>query len=287
MMTVLWTGIGLGALYALVAALFNVGMAQTGVFNFAAPQTVMIGAFVAYELAAVRDVPYLVVMVVSPLVGALVGTAVELLAVRPLKGDGHSLLITTVGAAFLIEGYAYVRYDVQAYSVPFLVEDRTFTVFGGRVNLIDFIMMIAAVVVITGLHVLSQHTRWGLNGRAATIDPAAASVLGVNVRFNRTVAFAVAGGLGGLVGLLAGAKIHASADLGTALIVFAFVAFALGGIGSYWGCLAGGVVVGLSQALASRYVGGSWSMTIVFALLLAALLIRPTGLFGLARLRQV
>jgi branched-chain amino acid transport system permease protein len=286
-MTVVWAGLAVGALYALVATLFNLCMAQTGVFNFAAPQMVMVGAFVTYELYGVLHLWYPLVVILSVLAGAVAGALVELLAVRFIPGGGHTVLVTTVGASFLIEGLAFVRYDTNAYTVPFVVRDKVLSVLGGRISIVDIVLVILAVAVTTAAAVVSRRTRWGLNGRAATMDRQAAAIRGVNVRLNQTSAFAVAGAIGGLVGVLAGAKIHASFDVGTALVVYAFVAFALGGIGSYWGCLIGGIAVGMLQAFTTRYVNGSAALIITFGLLLVVLLVRPTGLFGLARLREV
>jgi len=286
-MTVLWAGLALGALYATVAMLFNIGMAQAGVFNFAIPQVLMVGAFVGYEFAGASLAILPVVFVVAAGAGAILGLLIELVAVRPAARGGHGILITTVGAAFVIEGAAFIKYGVGGHNVTLFGWDRLFDLLGGRLFVVDAVIAVVAVVSIAGVYVLSRRTRWGLEGRAATLDPESAALRGVNVTANRLQAFMLAGALAAVVGVLAAVKINASYGLGTSLLVYSFVAFAVGGIGSYPGCLVGGVVVGLLQAYTARYIGAEYALMIAFLLLLIVLLARPTGLLGNRQLRIV
>ncbi|WP_432969679.1 branched-chain amino acid ABC transporter permease [Dactylosporangium sp. CA-233914] len=286
-MTIIWTGLAFGSLYTLIAVVFNIGMAQSAVFNFAAPQTVMIGAFISYELGASRGVPAVFVLATCILVGALIGALVEVVAIRPLSVGGHGALVTTVGAAFVIEGAAYVIWGEDIRRQDFLAGERTFTLLGGRVATVDIVAIVAAVLVVTAMHLVTHRTRWGLYGRAATSDREVAMLRGINVPAGKTSAFAVAGALGCCVGVLAGPMVYVGFSLGTVLIIYAFVALAVGGIGSYWGCLAGGLSVGLFQALSDRYLGGTYTLSAIFLVLLATLLVRPTGLLGVQKLRMV
>ena len=288
-MTLLWSALAIGALYALVAALFNIGMAQSGVFNFAAPQTVMVGAFVSYEF--VSRGPQISAVLLVPiclLVGAVLGYVTELVAVRPvISRGGDGILITTVGVAFVLEGIAFATYGTDGHRVSVFGLDRGIDLLGGRLAVVDIVLVFAAVAGILALHTLTRRSRWGLEGRAVTIDSTSAMLRGINGARGRAQVLMLAGALGSALGILAATKIHSSFDLGIQLLVYAFVAFAVGGIGSFHGCLVGGLIVGLLQAYTARYIGAEYSLIFAFALLLLTLLIRPTGLFGTRQLRLV
>lgn len=286
-MTVLWAGLALGGLYALIAMLFNIGMAQAGVFNFAIPQIVMVGAFLAYEFSGKGGSSVLLLVIACLLVGGVLGFLIDLVAVRPASRGGHGVLITTVGAAFVIEGAAFALYGVDGNSVAILGMDNQIHLLGGRLAIVDLMIMVLAVLGIFAVQKLTKSTRWGLEGRAATIDPDSASLRGINVSMNRVQAFILAGSLACVVGILAAVKVNASFTLGTSLLVYSFVAFAVGGIGSFKGCLVGGFLVGLLQAMTSRYIGAEYALMIAFLLLLVTLLVRPTGLLGDRQLRTV
>lgn len=287
-MTIVWSGLSLGSLYAIVAVLFNVPLSMAGVFNFASSQPLMIGAFVGYVGFAEHDLATPVVILLGALAGGVVGYLTERLAVRPVSKDtGFAILITTVGASVALSGLAVVIWGSRSRSVPFPGRERSFDVLGGLLQPVDVTLGALAVMVTVGMHLISRRTPWGQAGRAATEDRDAACLRGVNVRAIGVAAFVVSGAIGGAVGPIAAAKTYASVDLGTTIMVFGFVALAIGGFGSYLGCLVGGLLTGLAQAHIDRYLGSSYSLLLLFGLVLAVLLTRPSGLFGAPVVRSV
>lgn len=286
-MTLVWSALSLAGLYAIVAALFNIGVAQSGRFNFAAPQTVMLGSFIAFQVTVVADMPFWAATIIAIVVGAVVGYLVELLAIRFVPATGHQTMVTTVGAAFLIEGIAFVIWGADAQTVPFVLGDQAIWLLGGAVTSVDLVLIATGIVLILGLHLASRHTRWGLAGRAATADPGAAALRGVDVVGNRAMAFALVGALGACTGVLAASKLHASYDMGVVLLVYGFVALTLGGTGSYIGCLIGGVVVATVQVASGRLLGGNYGLLLIFVLLILVLLVRPTGILGRRGVRTI
>lgn len=280
-MTVIWAGLSAGALYALLAMAFNIGIVQAGTFNFAVPQVAMVAALLAYQFTTLLGWPLAITVVGCVSAGAVLGSLVELAAIRYLRGrSGHGALVTTVGAAFALEGLAFGIWGPNAFSVEAAGSGSAHTVLGGRLSTIDMAVIIAAVVFGAVLQWMTTRAGWVLTGRAATADPDAALLRGINVRWNRTRAFAVAGALGGLIGVLAAMKLYASFDLGVNLLVYAFAALTLGGTGSYLGSLVGGALIGLAQALTARYVGDAYGVIVVFVFLLIVLLVRPAGILG-------
>ena len=169
----------------------------------------------------------------------------------------------------------------------FFAGNNAFSLLGGRLLPVDLWLIVAAVVISLGLHAVSRYTLWGLAGRAATDDMAAAVVRGVNVARLRVSAFILAGALGGALGPLIGPVAGIDVSTGISLTIYGFVALALGGFGSFPGCLAGGMAIGLVESYASRYFGVAYPPLILFGILILLLLLKPTGLFGQRGLRVV
>jgi branched-chain amino acid transport system permease protein len=272
-----------------VALGYNITYSQTGIFNFAQGQFVVLGVFLAWFLLVDQGWPWPVAMVAGAFAGGIIGLIEEILAIRPLIGrhGGHATLVTTVGASVVIEGLLLATWAKTPKSVPFFGSTDVLTVLGGRVNPVDLTLIAVAVVVALLLHVASRRTLWGLSGRAATEDPDAAKARGVNVTLLRTSAFVLGGALAGLLGPLIGPKVGGESSIGITLTIFGFVALAAGGFGSYLGCLIGGLAVGLVQAFGSRFLGAEYPPLILFGVLIVILLVKPTGLLGQRGLRAV
>jgi branched-chain amino acid transport system permease protein len=287
-MTILWAGLSVGAIYTLVALGYNIPLAQTGVFNFAQGQIVVFGTFFAWFIMADRGWPWWVAVIGGAAAGALIAGVEELVAIRPVVSKGsHAVLVTTVGASVVIEGVLLATWGSTTRSVNFFAGNNAFTLLGGRLLPVDLWLIVAAVVFSFGLHAVSKYTLWGLTGRATTDDMDAAVLRGVNVARLRVSAFTLAGALGGAFGPLIGPVAGIDVSTGISLTIFGFVALALGGFGSFPGCLAGGMAIGLVESYASRYFGVAYPPLILFGILILLLLTKPTGLFGQRGLRVV
>jgi branched-chain amino acid transport system permease protein len=287
-MTILWAGLSVGAIYTLVALGYNIPLAQTGIFNFAQGQIVVFGTFFAWFVMGDHGWPWWVAIVGGAATGGLIAAVEELLAIRPVVAKGsHALLVTTVGAAVIIEGVLLATWGSTTRSVNFFAGNNGFSLLGGRLLPVDLWLIAAAVIISFGLHAVSRYTLWGLAGRAATDDMAAAVVRGVNVTRLRMSAFILAGALGAALGPLIGPVSGIDVSTGISLTIYGFVALALGGFGSFPGCLVGGMAIGLVEAYASRYFGVAYPPLILFGILIVLLLLKPTGLFGQRGLRVV
>ncbi|TDB98179.1 branched-chain amino acid ABC transporter permease [Actinomadura sp. 7K534] len=288
-MTIVWAGLSLGAVYALIAIGYNITMTFGGVFNLAHGAFVVLSAFFSWFVIVDQGWPWWTAALLGTAGGALLAGIEELVAVRPVlrRENGHALLVTTVGAFVVIEGILMATWGEEPKSIPFFGGQEALTLLGGRVARVDLWLIAAAVAIGVGLHLFSRRSLWGLAARGATTDPAAAKLRGVNVAALRTGAFALAGALAGLLGPLMTPKTGASVSIAITLTVFGFVALAVGGFGSFLGSIVGGLVIGLVQSYSSRYLGVEYPPLLLFALLLAVLVVRPTGLFGQRGLRAV
>jgi branched-chain amino acid transport system permease protein len=277
--TLIWGGLSLGAVYALVAVGYNIVFTASGTFNFAHAQLLMLGTFLAYWGLAVLEWPAVAVFLLASVIVGAVAVAEERFAIRTVRGT-EAQLVTTVGVATLINGSSQLIWGSQPLTVPFLSGGRAWTLLGGRVLPVELVLIAVAIVVAAGLVYYSRHSMVGLAVLAMAEDREAAQLRGVNVRMLTLGAFAVSGLLAGAVGPVVGPKTFAVATLGSALALKGFVALALGGFGSIGGGVVGGFAIGLIEQYAARYLGSTYVNLTIFGVLLLILLARPAGLFG-------
>jgi len=292
MAVTIWSGLVLGAVYALVATGFTLTVLPTGIFNFAQGALVVAGSFMAYQWLTVSGLGEIPTLLIDTALGAFGGLACEILAVRPLRFGlrrltGSRELVTTVGMSTMLIGIIGVKWGYLALQVPFDGPSKFVHFLGIAAEPIEIIVVASAIVISVALHMWFRHTRTGQACLAVAEDRDAAMLRGVNVNFMSLGAFAAAGALGGLIGTLTGPITYAVPTLGTTLALGGFVAIALGGEGSFLGGLFGGLLVGLASAFATRYINANYSDLAVLALLLGTLALRPRGLGGTTEARHV
>ncbi|MFZ3416288.1 branched-chain amino acid ABC transporter permease [Arthrobacter sp. 3Tela_A] len=285
-MTVLLGGLSLGAVYALVAIGYNIVFISSKTFNFAQAQLMMFGAFIVYTGAVVFGLHPVIAGLIGMIVVAGIAYLEFVLAIRPVR-DHHNILVTTLGAAVLLDGTAQLLWGGEPLKVPFLAGDNAIDFFGGRVYPVEIALVAVVAVLVGGFAVYGRMSLTGLALRGMSEDNEAAQLRGVNVRRLALMTFVFAGALAGLLGVFVGPKTFAVATLGAALALKGFVVLAIGGFGSMPGAAVGGIIVGLTEALAARYLGGEYALLAVFALLITILLLRPSGLFVRAKERTV
>lgn len=285
-MTLIWGGLSLGAIYAIVAIGYNIVFISSKTFNFAHAQLTMVGAFVAYTGLVTWDLPVLVVVLMAAAAVAVIAAVEERIAIRPV-GDMHNILVTTLGASILLDGIAQLTWGTQPLTVPFFAGDEAFTLLGGRAYPVELFLIAMAVLIVVALGIYSRRSLTGLALLGMAEDREAALLRGVNVRRMAFMAFVAAGALAGFVGMFVGSKTFAVSTLGAALALKGFVVLAIGGFGSMPGTLVGGTLVGLAEAYASRYLGGEYANLAVFLILITILMVRPAGLFVRTKERVV
>lgn len=280
MVTTIWAGLSVGAIYAIAGLTYNLGYIASGVFNFAQAQFVVVGTFVAYYAGANLKVSIVLAIIGGALFCAVLAGLEDVIALRPLAGSGLSgELITTVGVAVLIEGIILLVAGPDPQRVPYIQSD-SFTLLGGRILPAEALLIVCAVAFTVILATLSRRTTLGVTALAAAENRRAATLRGVNVKALSLGAFMLAGAIAGGLGPVIGAKTFATFDLGDGLALKAFVVLAIGGFGSFGGALIGGMAVGLVEALSTRWLGDNYANIMVLVVLVLILLIKPSGLFG-------
>jgi len=287
-MIVIWSGLSVGAIYALTATAYTIVFIPSGTFNFAQAFFVMIGAFLAYSTLVTWHLPWIVAVIVCGAVAAAAGLVEEWTALRPIRGKGtHAELVTTVGFGFLLTGISQLVWGTSPLQVPFIGSNTPFPLLGGQVRPDDIALIATAVVVALGLWFFSRRSLTGLASLAAAQDREAASLKGVNVNRLSRWAVVLACCLSGVVGPLIAPETYAVTTLATSLVIVAFVAVVLGGFGSFIGAAVGGFLMGLINAVGGRYLDVSYGNILVLAVLVAVLLLRPNGLFGATATRRL
>lgn len=285
-MTIFWSGLAIGAVYALVAIGYNIVYLSQKTFNFAQAALMMLGAFLAYLGIAVWQLPWWLVAILAAVIVGAIAALEERVAIRPVK-DSHNLLVTTLGASFIMEGVAQVVWGGEPRKVPFFIGDGVLDFAGGRVYPVELALIVLVVLLVVALQQFSKRSLIGIALLGMSEDREAAQLRGVNVRRFAFLAFVFTGMLAGIVGVFVGPKTFAVATLGASLAIKGFVVLAIGGFGSLGGVLVGGAVVGLTEVFASRYLGTDFANLSVFAILIIILMLKPTGLFTRSRERVV
>lgn len=279
------TGLGLGALYFLVASGLSLIYGLMDVLNFAHGSFLTIGAFAGYELSRVLGTDswwsLVASMVLGALVGALAATATELLLIRPLYKRLIEQVLVTVGLALasvaLFEGIWGT--DPLFTEAPAFLSGTT-EILGARIPNDRFLYIVVAALVLVGLVAFLKFTRYGLIIRAGVENRSMVTALGIDVRKAFTLVFAIGGAAAGLGGVLASQYFgYVSPHLGGTLLIFAFIVTVIGGLGSLAGAAIASVIVAVFQQFANFYLGGTGDLVVVL-LLAGVLLVRPSGLLG-------
>lgn len=276
----LFAGLALGAIYVLLATGLSLIFGMLTVVNFAHGAFFMLGAYAGVFLAASGFNFWASLIGVPLLVGAL-GLAVERVLIRPLYGRGidYPLLLTFGLAYMLVEG---VRITFGTLGLPFDTPEalQGATDIGiGFFPTYRLFVIGATAVVLVGLWLFLERTRYGLIIRAGARDPQIVRVLGVDVSRVWLMVFGLGTGIAGLAGLLAAPLQGVSPEMGGPVLAEAFVVTVVGGMGSLAGAVVAGLLVGVTVSVASLFVPEMAKVSI-FALMAVVLLIRPQGLFG-------
>ncbi|RIJ71335.1 branched-chain amino acid ABC transporter permease [Nakamurella silvestris] len=285
-MTPIWSGLSIGAVYALVAIGYTVVYIAYTTFNFAHAQLMMFAIFISYWGFVVSDLPVVVVFLIAAVGVGLIALLEEFIAIRPVKG-AHAHLVTTLGMATLLDGATRLIWGDQVLKVPPVGSDATWTILGGRIGAVEVVLILSVIAIAAALTLYSRRSLTGLALLAMAEDRDAALLRGINVKFLALGAFVFTGVLAGLTGPLVGPKTFAVATLGAALALKGFVAVAIGGFGSLPGAVIGGFVVGLVESLSGRWLGSAYPTIMVFVVLIAILMLKPAGLFGTTKERVV
>lgn len=223
----------------------------------------------------------LALLVAMPLTGLLAWLLdVALFARLRRRGAAIALVMASFGASMALRALLEVVYSTRPAYFSRELQIAVPVGHGIRVTPDQIALLVTTAVLVAGLHLMLAYTRTGRSMRAVSESPELARVIGIDVARIIRITWFVGGGLACAAGVLLGLVVQLRPAMGFDLLLPMFAAAILGGIGSVPGALAGGLIIGIAEALAVQFVGAEWRAGVAFAVLVLVLLIRPTGLAG-------
>ena len=295
-------GIVVGALYSLIALGFSMVYGVLKLLNFANGDLYMVGAFAGYFViqwfggskALTIPVPLLLVIMfvlAAALTGGL-GVAIERFAYRPLRNAPRiAPLITAIGISFFLENAALLLFGGQfrIYNTSdFIPFSSGFQIGSVSVDAVQIMVVVLGIALMIALQQLVVRTKLGKQMRAVAADREAAEMLGINVNFTIAATFFLGSALAGVAGVMAGLLFNQVTNtIGFLAGLKAFTAAVVGGIGSLPGAMLGGLLIGMAESFITGYVSSTFTNLLGFGLLIAVMLVRPSGLLGQVQLQKV
>ena len=292
-------GLVVGSVYALFALGFTLVFGVHHVLNLAHGSVCMWGAFIGLLAVAPGELfgaglpsPFLplpVAFLLAMLGGGLLGVLLDLIAFRPLRkrhATEFAALVSSIGASLILISLAQQLSHTRILRFPFGTFPVQIYRFAGlRVSSLQFFIVGCVAVLFAGLLFYLYRTSFGRQVRAVAVNERAATLLGVNPSAVYLQVFFISGALAGAAGVLIGLAFNSVNFLmGEPYLMRAFVVVVLGGLGSIYGAVVAGLLLGLIQVMTVAYVSSGLSDAIIFSILFLMLLVRPTGLFaGLRR----
>jgi branched-chain amino acid transport system permease protein len=272
-------GVVLGSIYILVAMGLSIIFGMIGVVNFAHGILYMLGAYAT--VAVTKYTGFFPSLVISPFLVGLLGMFVEAIFLRKLHKEDPALgLLFTFGLGLFLEQMVRIVWGTQGLPFDIPPQLRGVLAFGPiAYSKYRYFIMLCAVAIIVGLWLFLEKTRYGMIIRAGSRDPDMVRMVGISLKPVRTFVFALGAAMAAIGGVLVAPMAGVEPAMGTHLGVAAFVVVVIGGLGSFWGSVISGLLVGQVVSLSILF----WppmSEASMFALMVVVLLARPRGLLG-------
>jgi branched-chain amino acid transport system permease protein len=284
-------GISVGMVYAAVALSLVLIWRSTRILNFASGAMAMFTTYLALSLID-RQFNYWIALVAALASGFVLGVVVERVIVRPVENKPPiNAVIITLGLFILLEAVAGMIWgNGRSRSFPAHFSGVGYEIGSSRFAFAPFDSYIVAAVALTmvGLLVLFRYTDIGLKMRAAAFEPMVARLQGVRVNRMLSLGWGLASAAGALAGILVAPRsLPLSPNYMEVVLVYGFTAAVLGGLESPLGALVGGLAIGLSQTYVGAYINSTYEVVAALVVLIAVLMVRPSGLFSNSTPRRV
>ncbi len=280
---VLVNGLIIGGTYALMAIGLTLIFGFMDLVNFAHGELYMLGAHFTYTFVSLAGLPFWTGFLLA--LAAVYGMAlvVDRLLLRPLRReDVLSRMLTTIGLGILLQNLALVIWGPVPKRVPPPVTEASLSLLGVRFAPLHLLVALVALALIGLAHWLMQNTSQGVTMRATFQDREMAAGLGVPTERVYSLTFALGAALAAAGGGLLSTIFIVTPTMGALASLKAFSVVILGGLGNFLGAIAGGLIIGVVESLGASYLWAEFKDGFAFVVLLAILLIRPTGIFGKA-----
>ncbi|GAB1409985.1 branched-chain amino acid ABC transporter permease [Desulfovibrionales bacterium] len=284
----LLTGLTLGSTYGLTALGFTIIFNTTGVINFAQGEFVMLGGMASVFFMHTLGVSEPVAIVLAVAATTATGALVERLAIRPVRScPAINLVIITIGISILIRGIAMLLWGKDTYALPPFSGNTPIFFLGAAIMPQALWVLGISLILLAALKFFFSTTIQGKAMLACSFDPKAASLVGIGVQRMVLLSFMISAFVGAVGGVILAPITLTSFDVGVLLGLKGFAACILGGLGNPFGAAAGGVILGVLEALGAGFISSAYKDALAFVILLLLLFIKPSGLFGRDDARRV
>lgn len=277
---VLFQGLALGSIYALVALGFVLIVRAANVVNFAQGDFAMVGAYLMVaSLGALM--PYWLAFIIAILAMGLFGWIFNIAVYYPLRHRSFlPVLISTLGASIFLQNLVLALVGAQPRPMPKLLNFDGISIAGVFLDSQYLAILVVTMVCVIFQYVLFEHTLLGKKLQATSQDKDMARLLGIPVALMITLTFIYSAALGGLAGILVAPILFVSIGMGSIIALKAFAATIVGGFGDIKGAIVGGLLIGIVESFAAFHISVPYKDAYAFLMLFIILIVWPQGLFG-------
>jgi branched-chain amino acid transport system permease protein len=277
----LFTGVTVGSIYAMVAVGFNIIYNVTEIINFAQGEFVMLGGLIMvfFTVTAKLPLPLAFVLTVAAVTG--VGALMERFTINPLKNASVlTMIIVTIAVSILFKGIAMFVWGKDPYIFPPFSGSKPLFIFGAAIQTQTLWVLFMTTVMVVLMTIFFKKTRYGKAMLACADNPEAARLVGIKVNIMILLSFALSAAIGAVAGAVITPISLMEYDRGALLALKGFGAAVLGGLGSFYGAVVAGVLLGIIESMCAGLVSSGYKDAVALILLLLVLYVRPSGLFG-------
>jgi branched-chain amino acid transport system permease protein len=276
-------GLALGSIYALISIGYTMVYGVLFFVNFPHGEFLMVGTFLAFVLITLGHLPFGIAAIIAMLAAALVGVSVEKIAYSRLRFERRlAPLLSAMGVSIALQNGAMLIFGPQFHMFPTPpVLQQIIRVGELQFPLSVVAIMIMALVLMLALEFFLRTHRLGIGIRATSDDITAARLMGINLNTVISLTFAIGSALAAAGGILLAVRYGpVYPTVGFSMMIKAFIACVLGGIGNTYGAVLGSFIIGIAEALGAGYISSGFQDGFSFIILILVLLFRPTGLLG-------
>lgn len=283
------SGVAIGCVYGLVALGFVLIYKATEVVNFAQGELMMVGAFFALTFTTIAGLPFWISIVFAIIAMAILGAILDRIVIRPLVGQpAFAIFMATIGIGVLLRSLVGMTpgwgTETHAFRTPF--SDGVLTFGALMLSKVHLTIIISTVLLVGALATFFRFSRLGIAMQATSQNQLAAAYMGVPIKHIFLLIWAISAAVAGIAGILLAPIAFVHVNMGF-IGLKAFPAAVLGGFGSIPGAIIGGLIIGIVEALAGFYLPEGFKDVAAYVVLLAVLIVRPQGIFGVSTRRRV
>lgn len=285
------TGLAWGSVYACIALGFVLILKATDIFNFAQPELMMLGAYLAFTLITMLHLPFVLGFLLALVLMGLIAAVLEMMVVRPMVGEPVlAVIMVTLGLANVLRGLTGLVWGYEELQFPSPFPDEPIMVFGAAVNQAEIYTIVAGAVLLVIFFLFFKYSGSGISMRATAEDTTTAFLMGINVKRVFTASWVIAAVVATISGIFLASFTYLEPIMSHTGLK-ALPAVILGGLDSIHGAIIGGLIIGVAENLAGfyleEYLGSGINEITAYVIVLIVMMIRPYGLFGTKEIERV